>query len=69
MLKNWDRREQTRFIWLQKETGGWFFERNNEAVGSIQCGEFLEQLRNWQPLNNDSAPRSYLVRRMPFENK
>jgi len=46
MLKNWDRREQTRFIWLRKETGGWFFEQNNEPVGSIQCGEFLEQLRN-----------------------
>lgn len=46
MLKNWDRRGKSRFIWLRKETGGWFFEQNNEPVVSIQCGEFLEQLRN-----------------------
>jgi hypothetical protein len=42
MLKKWDRREQTRFIWLRKGTGGWFFEQNNEPVGSIKCQEFLE---------------------------
>jgi hypothetical protein len=45
MLKKWDRREQTTFIWLRKETGGWIFEQNNKPVGSIQCREFLEQLR------------------------
>jgi len=26
MLKKWERREQTRFIWFRKETGGWIFE-------------------------------------------
>ena len=37
------------FVWLKTGTSG-------RLVGSIICGEFLDQLRNYQLLKRDSAP-------------
>jgi hypothetical protein len=48
------------FIWLRMGSIVASCEHNNEPLGSIKGGEFLDQMSNCQLLK-DSAPRSSLV--------
>ena len=57
-LKERDGRVLTGFIWLMIDTSGrllYSWERGNEPVGFIKCGEFLDQLRNCQLLKEDCS--------------
>ena len=36
-------------------------EKGDERAGSTKCGEFLDQLRDYQLLKRDSAPWNYFV--------
>jgi hypothetical protein len=43
-------------------------EHGNEPSGSIKCGEFLDQMRDRQLLEKDSAPWYYLACELASES-
>jgi len=43
-------------ISLMMGTSGKFFEHREELLNSVQCGEFVKQLRNYKLLKRDSTP-------------
>jgi len=42
VFKKWEGQAWITLIWLRIRTGGRACECNNETVGSIKCGEFLD---------------------------
>ena len=56
ILKNSIGRAWSGQTWLRIRTCGGSCKNGNETSGSINCGELLGKLRNYQFLKNDSAP-------------